>query len=312
MTKGLRDRLKDAPGLQSVATCFRALSGSDSGRPVTRFAPSPTGELHLGHVVHALWVWGVAEVLDATVVLRMEDHDRTRCKPEYEQSILNDLAWLGFEAEPVSTASLRGCSSAYRQRDTPERYSNALARLSSVTDVYGCVCTRSQLGPADADRERRYPGTCRGMPTDREGKQVIRAHLPEGPVVTTDLRLGTLTADPQATCGDIAVRDALRQWTYQFSVVVDDLAHGVNLVVRGEDLVHSTARQAVLARLLGRTEPVLTVHHPLLCDEGGQKFSKRDHSLTVRAMREAGRSGEEIVEEAWGKSGLNDPPLAPH
>ena len=305
MMKALRDRLKDAPALRTVATHGLAIAGMQGRTPVTRFAPSPTGELHLGHVVHALWVWGVAEVLGATVLLRMEDHDRSRCRPEFEGAILTDLAWLGFEGEPGSASSLTGSLSPYRQSDVPERYAEAFVRLSAATDVYGCSCTRAQLGPADADRERRYPGTCRGKPLDREGRCVIRAHLPEGKVVTTDLRLGALEEDPQATCGDIAVRDALGQWTYQFSVVVDDLFHRVDLVVRGEDLVHSTARQAVLGRLLGREQPVITVHHPLVVDPNGRKLSKRDWSRTVRAMRESGRTAEQVIEEAWENAGLS-------
>ena len=304
MMKALRDRLKDAPALRTVATRGFAIPGLQGRKPATRFAPSPTGELHLGHVVHALWVWGVAEVLDATVVLRMEDHDRSRCRPEFERAILTDLTWLGFAAEPVSATSLRGQPSPFRQSDVPGRYAEALVRLAAATEVYGCSCTRAQLGPADVDRERRYPGTCRGKPLDREGRCVIRAHLPEGTVVTTDLRLGVLEEDPHATCGDIAVRDALGQWTYQFSVVVDDLFHGIDLVVRGEDLVHSTARQAVLGSFLGREQPVITVHHPLVLDADGRKLSKRDRSLTVRAMREGGRTAEQVIEEAWGNAGL--------
>ncbi|MEO5800101.1 MAG: glutamate--tRNA ligase family protein [Gemmatimonadales bacterium] len=307
MTNSLRDRFRDAPALRSVASRYRALPRGTNPTPVTRFAPSPTGELHLGHVAHALWVWGVAEVLDATVIVRMEDHDRGRCSAAFEASILADLAWLGFTGEPLSMASLSGHPSPYRQSDVPERYLEAFARLGSATEVYGCSCTRAQLGPADADRERRYPGTCRGMPIDREGRHVIRAQLPAGLVVCPDLLLGTLSEDPQLTCGDITVRDALGQWTYQFSVVVDDLAHGVDLVVRGEDLAHSTARQAVLARLLGRSAPLITLHHPLVVDEHGRKLSKRDRSLTVRAMREAGKSAEEILEEGWRSSRIGDP-----
>lgn len=305
MTDSLRDRFKDAPPLRSVAAAYRAEVPGATAAPVTRFAPSPTGELHLGHVAHALWVWGVAEVLGATVILRMEDHDQTRCTPEFERSIIDDLAWLGFEPEPDSTRSLVAHPSEFRQSDVPERYAEAFARLSQATEVYGCTCTRAMLGPADADRERRYPGNCRGMPIDREGRHQIRARLPDELVRTHDLRLGVLEENPQLTCGDIVVRDALGQWTYQFAVVVDDLAHGIDLVVRGEDLVHSTARQAVLGRLLGRATPLLTVHHPLVLDDSGRKLSKRDRSLTVRAMREGGRSREEIIEEAWRASGLS-------
>ncbi|MES2124227.1 MAG: glutamate--tRNA ligase family protein [Gemmatimonadota bacterium] len=272
---------------------------------MTRFAPSPTGELHLGHVAHILWLWGVAETLDARVLIRMEDHDRGRCRPEFERSILDDLRWLGFEGDRASTRSLDDHPSAFRQSDTPERYAVAFELLRSVTDVYGCTCTRSLLGPADPDRERRYPGSCRGVAVDRPERHVVRAHLPAGEVVTEDLLLGRLSQDPQVVCGDIVVRDALGQWTYQFGVVVDDLVQGVNLVVRGEDLVQSTARQALLGRLLGRPVPVLTVHHPLLTDDGGRKFSKRDRSLTVQAMRSSGMSANDVISAAWSQAGLD-------
>src|SRR5664279_5841076 len=106
MTIELWGRLKDAPALQRVAESYARLGHPAGARPVTRFAPSPTGELHLGHVVHALWVWGVASVLDAEVVIRMEDHDQRRCRPEDEESILDDLAWLEFEPESQSLLSL--------------------------------------------------------------------------------------------------------------------------------------------------------------------------------------------------------------
>ncbi|MEP6590991.1 MAG: glutamate--tRNA ligase family protein [Gemmatimonadota bacterium] len=308
MTTSLGGILKDAPALRRVAERYRTLRPGGGIPLLTRFAPSPTGELHLGHVAHALWLWGVAEVLGAGVLVRMEDHDQTRSRPEFERSILEDIEWLGFAGEAASTASLAGHPSDFRQSDVPGRYAEALERLAGATEVYGCTCTRAQLGPADADRERRYPGSCRGMPRIREGRHVLRAQLPGGMITTQDLRLGQLREDPQATCGDITVRDAQGQWTYQFCVVVDDLVQGVNLVVRGEDLEHSTARQALLAQLLGRSEPVLTVHHPLITDAEGRKFSKRDRSLTVRAMRESGLSAEAIVAQAWVASGLDVTP----
>jgi glutamyl-tRNA synthetase/glutamyl-Q tRNA(Asp) synthetase len=247
----------------------------------------------------------VAEVLKARVLVRMEDHDRGRCRPEFERSILEDLQWLGFAGDQASTLSLDTHPSNFRQSDTPERYVAAFETLRSATDVYGCICTRAQLGPADPDRERRYPGSCRGGAVDRAERHVVRAHLPAGEVVTEDLLLGPLAQDPQEVCGDIVVRDAQGQWTYQFCVVVDDLLQGVNLVVRGEDLVQSTARQALLARLLGRITPVLTVHHPLLTDGSGRKFSKRDRSLTVQAMRSSGMSANDVIGEAWKHAGLD-------
>lgn len=303
LTSPLSDRLRDAPALRRIADARRALGPLDRA-PVTRFAPSPTGELHLGHVVHALWVWGVAAHVGATVLLRMEDHDRTRCTPEFERAILHDLAWLGFAGDPVSTASLAARPSLFRQSDVPERYAAAFDRLRAATPVYGCTCTRAVLGPPGPDGERRYPGTCRGMPLVRDEKCVVRAQLPDRDVERVDLRLGMLRENPARVGGDPVIRDALGQWTYQFSVVVDDLVQGVDLVVRGEDLVHSTARQAALARLLGRETPVVTVHHPLVLADDGRKLSKRDRSESVAALRGLGWSAEAILELAWTRGGF--------
>ena len=270
----------------------------DRRSKVTRFAPSPTGELHLGHVAHALWVWRAARELDATVLIRMEDHDRTRCRPEFERSILADLDWLGFVPDAESRASLDTSPSPFRQSDHPERYVEAFERLRRVTDVYGCHCTRAMLATSGPDGERRYPGTCRGMPIDREGRTMVRARIPGDETEVRDLLLGPLLQQPQHDQGDVAVRDVFGQWTYQFCVVVDDLHDGVNLIVRGEDLAPSTGRQWLLARLLGRTEPFVTVHHPLLHAADGRKLSKRDRSETVRAMRERGMTAGEVIAAA--------------
>ena len=299
MTSEFWGRLKDAPALHRVAEAYARLGRPAGSYPVTRFAPSPTGELHLGHVVHALWVWGVASVLDAQVVIRMEDHDQTRCRPEYEQSILDDLAWLGFNPETKSLVSLSQRPSRFRQSDNHHLYDAAFRRLAEQTDVYSCTCTRSLLGPPDPSGERRYPGTCRGRSLECEAKHVIRAVTPEGEVLVDDLRLGRLVQHPQCDQGDVVVRDAMGQWSYQLCVVVDDLRHGVNLIVRGEDLLPSTGRQQMLARLLGRTTPCLTVHHPLVLAPNGQKLSKRDQSETVRAMRDRGMTSAMVLEGAW-------------
>lgn len=265
---------------------------------ITRFAPSPTGELHLGHVLHASWVWRVAREHDATVLVRMEDHDRNRCRPEYERSILADLDWLGFVPDAVSRASLDASPSAFRQSDHPERYAEAFAKLQRVTDVYGCDCTRAMMETSGPDGERRYPGTCRGMPIDGEGRHLVRARIPGDETEIEDLLLGPLHQQPQHDQGDVAVRDVFGQWTYQFCVAVDDMHDGVNLIVRGEDLAASTGRQWLLAKLLGRTEPFVTVHHPLLYAADGRKLSKRDRSETVRAMRERGMRAADVIEAA--------------
>jgi glutamyl/glutaminyl-tRNA synthetase len=282
-------------------------------RPVTRFAPSPTGELHLGHVANAVWTWGVAGAAGGTVRLRIEDHDRGRSRREHEKQILSDLAWLGLQPDGVSLASLQsGEPSPWRQSDCNEAYQVALHQLARATHVYACTCSRSQIarsvdmGQQVEGQEIPYPGTCRvrGHPLDTPGAG-LRAVLPAGEVSFEDLRLGRQRQDPSRQCGDLLLRDATGNWTYQFAVTVDDLRHGVTLVVRGEDLLESTGRQILLARLLGRVAPAAFLHHPLIRNAAGAKLSKRDGAVSLRARREGGATAAEILEEAarlagWG------------
>lgn len=288
---------EDASIRSIVAPRWAALS-EPPGPAVSRFAPSPTGELHLGHVCHLLWLREIADAIGAGVLVRMEDHDRTRCRPEYEAAILADLDWLGFAFDPVSRGSLEHHPSPFRQSDQPGRYAEAFEGLREAGLLYGCTCTRGDLPPPDAAGERRYPGTCRGAPVEREGRHVVRVMLPDEPTELDDLLLGTLRQHPAADHGDPVIRDALGQWSYQFCVVIDDLDQGVNLVIRGEDLTSSTGRQWLLGRLLGRTAPLVTAHHPLLLDAEGRKLSKRDGSESVRSMREAGMNAAEVIAAA--------------
>ncbi len=228
--------------------------------PITRFAPSPTGELHLGHVANAIWTWGVARACGGTVLLRIEDHDRGRSRPEHETEILSDLEWLGLEPDGPSLASLGAAEpSPWRQSDCDADYRRALDQLSTTTRLYGCSCSRSQIarsvdmGHQEPGQEVRYPGSCRdrNLPLGAPGVGT-RAILPKETIRYTDLRLGEQRQDPARQCGDLLLRDAIGNWTYQFAVAADDLRHGVTLVVRGEDLLASTGRQILLARLLGR------------------------------------------------------------
>jgi glutamyl-tRNA synthetase/glutamyl-Q tRNA(Asp) synthetase len=261
----------------------------------TRFAPSPTGELHLGHVAHATWLWETAKRHNAEVIVRMEDHDRLRCTADYEQSILADLDWLGFEPTADSLSSLASSPSALRQSDHPERYERAFAALCQVTEVYGCTCTRSMLQESPLAGERHYPGSCRGQPIERDGRHVVRATLATDEVRFVDERVGEVVQHPARDLGDVAVRDANGQWTYQFCVVVDDMHDKIDLIVRGEDLLASTGRQWLLAKLLGRATPPVTLHHPLLYDRAGRKLSKRDRSETVQALRGSGLQPADVI-----------------
>jgi len=260
--------------------------------PRTRFAPAPTGYLHLGHVANALYVWGVARARGSEVLLRIEDHDRQRCRPEYEATLLEDLAWLGFQPDvPVS-------GEPFRQSDVPERYRDAVAQLERAGHlVYACDCSRRDLAEATGDvpdRETPYPGRCRGRGLTPGPGRGLRVAIDPGEERFTDLLLGPQRQDPSRQCGDLLLRDRLGNWTYQLAVVVDDLVQGIDLVIRGVDLLESTGRQIRLARMLGRAEPPAFLHHPLIRKPGGEKLSKAGGDTAIRELRLRGATAEEL------------------
>jgi glutamyl-Q tRNA(Asp) synthetase len=251
---------------------------------ITRFAPAPTGYLHLGHVLNALEVWGAARASgpDGRVLLRIEDHDRQRSRKEYEDAILEDLAWLGFVAD----------GPLVRQSERDAIYKDALDSLRRRGLVYACSCSRADLDGA------RYPGTCAGKGLAEKPGVNLRIRLEPDVERFDDLRLGPQTQQPSAQCGDLLARDRDGNWTYQFAVAVDDWKQDVNLVVRGEDLLESTGRQIQLARLLGRAEPPRFLHHELLMKSPAQKLSKSDGDTGVRELRTKGWSREQVLRAA--------------
>ena len=245
----------------------------------TRFAPSPTGYLHIGHIVNAIYVWGMARARGGEVLLRVEDHDRQRSRPEYETALLDDLDWLGFQPDIYPTDDFRRGPCQGRQSDRDELYRRALAPLIERKLVYGCDCTRRQL------ESPVYPGRCRerGLPlADGVGWRV----------------------QPGAPEGDVLVRDRLGNWTYQWAVTVDDMAQQITHVIRGEDLRDSTPRQITLARLLGRDTPPEFVHHPLIMKSATQKVSKSDGDTGVRELRASGWTAARLIGEAAALVGL--------
>lgn len=271
--------------------------------PTTRFAPAPTGRLHLGHLANAIFVWGLARRVGARVVLRIEDHDRQRCRPEYEAALLDDLDRLGITADEPSTDDLRsGRPSPYRQSDNGPLYADALATLTRLGLAYGCDCTRSTLAAWRSTHRASWtgagcPGACRERALAISPELGVRVALGDGDEAWEDVLRG-LSSGPVAASGDPLVRDRNGNWTYALCVVVDDLRHGVDLVVRGEDLLDATAPQIRLGRLLGRPVPPTFAHHPLVRRPDGSKLSKADGATAVGDLLDAGASLGSVIGEA--------------
>jgi glutamyl-Q tRNA(Asp) synthetase len=266
---------------------------------ITRFAPSPTGYLHLGHVVNALVVWILARRNGGRVLLRIEDHDRQRSRPEYERAIFEDLAWLGFEPDELPV----------RQSDREGVYRAACARLAARGLLYGCACTRAGIEPAGGREasgpgaERRYPGTCRHRAIEPADGVGWRVRMDPGIERFDDLFCGPQEQAPSEQCGDLLIRDRLGNWTYQFAVVADDLAQSITHVIRGQDLLASSGRQIRLARLVGRTENPRFLHHPLVMRSPTEKLSKSDGATGVRELAAAGWTPQQVRNEARRRAG---------
>ena len=278
---------------------------------MTRFAPAPTGWLHLGHVANAIYVWGLARTSGGRVLLRIEDHDTERCRPEYERGLLEDLEWLGFEPDMFPTAAFRAGSCESRQSERGPLYQSAAAGLIARGLVYACRCTRQAIAgasPSPAGLEPRYAGTCRALGLALSGDVGWRVVMEPGIEHFEDRLQGPQSQDPAAECGDVLIRDRLGNWTYQFAASVDDHVQGVDLVIRGVDLLASTGRQMRLARLLGRPQPAAFAHHPLIMKSVTQKLSKSDHDTGVRDLREAGWTPEAVVGDAAWRVGLIERP----
>jgi glutamyl-tRNA synthetase/glutamyl-Q tRNA(Asp) synthetase len=274
--------------LRRVRTAVRAGA-------LTRFAPAPTGFLHLGHVRNAQYVWGIARALGGRVVLRIEDHDRERSRPEFEAAILDDLDWLGFAPDVFPTAAFRAGRCDGRQSDREAVYRSALERLRAGGLVYACDCSRKAIAESDAGGgELRYAGRCRdrGLPlADGLG---WRIRMDDGLERFDDLRLGWQAQAPASQCGDLLARDRLGNWTYQFAAAVDDWQQGIDVVIRGADLLASTGRQIRLARLLGRERPPAFFHHDLIMKSPTQKLSKSDRDTGIRDLRARGSTPADV------------------
>jgi glutamyl-Q tRNA(Asp) synthetase len=272
---------------------------------VTRFAPSPTGYLHLGHVRSAWEGWHAAREAGGRFLLRIEDIDRTRCRPEFDAAILEDLAWLGLEwDEPVR-----------RQSEHFADYRAALAKLDSEDMLYPCFCTRREIqseiaragGAPQGEDGPVYPGTCKRLTPDERAERIATGadYALRLDVAAALTRTGVLdwcedgrpvVAEPQVL-GDVVLARKDVPTSYHLAVTVDDALQGVTLVTRGVDLFAATHTHRLLQALLGLPTPTYR-HHPLLTDASGKRLAKRDRALTVRAMRAAGVAPTEILKQA--------------
>lgn len=300
------------PGpLTAFGTTLRSVLGAAGPAVRTRFAPAPTGLLHLGHVANALVVWQVARATRGRVVLRIEDHDRQRCRPAYELALLDDLVTLGFEPDEPPIARFRsGAPTPYRQSDNGSAYAAAVTSLADAGRLYACDCSRATFAAWMADRGAAWsgpgcPGGCRrrAVPLDAPGV-AWRADIGDGDEPWEDLVLGPRMG-PVAPTGDPPVRDRHGNWTYGLCVVVDDRDQAIDLVVRGRDLLDATAGQVRLARILGRTVAPRFLHHPLILRPDGRKLSKADHATGIRELLERGATPAELRHRASEAIGLD-------
>lgn len=272
---------------------------------VTRFAPSPTGLLHLGHAYAAKVAHDLAKAEGGRFLLRFEDIDHTRVRTDYYGQIEEDLRWLGLAWD----------GPALRQSDRAPAYAAALTRLQEMGAVYPCFCTRREIeeeiarmvsaphGPEGA----LYPGLCRGIPAGESAARLAAGDQPAwrldasravemaGELSFTDLRHGRIRVDP-GLLGDVVLARKDIGTSYHLAVVVDDAFQAVTHVTRGEDLLPSTHVHRLLQTLLGLPEP-LYLHHHLVTDDQGVRLAKRADALSVRRLRESGREAGTLLEE---------------
>ncbi len=269
---------------------------------ITRFAPSPTGWLHLGHALAAWVAYDIAKQHGGRMLLRFEDIDVTRVRKEYYAAIEEDLRWLGIEWHGI----------AWRQIDRADVYQSALEKLRNLGVLYPCFCTRREIAqmvqaPQQGDglEGQLYPGLCRHLNQDeREARMnggdrwawrldAAVAGKICGGLTWQDQRFGLQSLDPGAL-GDVVIARKDIGVSYHLAVVVDDAEQEVSIVTRGDDLFASTHVHVMLQHLLDLPQPEY-YHHALVCDEGGRRLAKRHDSLALRQMRESGVSAADVL-----------------
>lgn len=264
-----------------------------------RFAPSPTGYIHLGNVWTAFLAWLQVRQQKGTLILRIEDIDEQRSKPEYTQALLEDLSWLGLDWDEGPGKG--GPYGPYIQQERYSLYEKALQELQAKHLLYPCYCSRARLQAIGAPHEgehRLYDGHCYGMPEEQrrqmDRKPSWRVHVPHVSVSFTDGSYGPFSDYLPRVCGDFVVRRADGLYAYQLAVAVDDGSMGITHVLRGRDLLSSTAQQIWLMEVLGYTPPSYT-HVPMLIDASGNRLSKRQQGITVRSLRDRGVQSDAIL-----------------
>lgn len=264
-----------------------------------RFAPSPTGYIHLGNVWTAFLAWLQVRQQKGTLILRIEDIDEQRSKPEYTQALLEDLAWLGLDWDEGPGKG--GPYGPYIQQERYSLYEKALQELQAKHLLYPCYCSRARLQAIGAPHEgehRLYDGHCYGMPEEQrrqmDRKPSWRVHVPHVSVSFTDGSYGPFSDYLPRVCGDFVVRRADGLYAYQLAVAVDDGSMGITHVLRGRDLLSSTAQQIWLMEVLGYTPPSYT-HVPMLIDASGNRLSKRQQGITVRSLRDRGVQADALL-----------------
>ena len=280
---------------------------------VGRFAPSPSGRMHLGNVMSALLCWLSARSAGGRLVLRMEDIDPERSRDEYARFIIEDLRFLGLDWDEGEGAG--GAHGPYRQSGRTLVYEEALRRLDAMGLLYPCFCSRAELhdvtrAPHASDGRLIYGGRCRNLNAQERAelsarrRPSLRLRVPDETIRFVDGLCGPQAQNLQEECGDFIVRRSDGAFAYQLAVVVDDIAMGVTQVVRGRDLLDSTPRQLYLYRLLGGQPPTY-YHVPLLLAPDGRRLSKRERDLDMGALR-ARYGAEEILGRLAFLTGLRE------
>jgi glutamyl-tRNA synthetase len=301
------------PTQRGRSVAFRNIDMRPGTQPEAgRLAPSPTGGLHLGHARTFLAAWLFARSCGGRVVLRVEDLDVTRIRPEAIQGAIDDLRWLGLTWDEGPDVS--GPRAPYIQTARFALYDEALRRLRENELIYPCTCTRTEIAraasaPHAEDEGPTYPGTCADRrATDADtlaGRPFAwRFRVNPGPVSWDDRILGPVAIDPSAVGGDFIVARESVGPAYQLAVVVDDAAMGITQVIRGDDLVSSTPRQILLYRALGLQPPVFG-HLPLVHGPDGRRLAKRDGSIKLATLRAAGVEPQHFL--AWLAATLGIP-----